>query len=285
MGRDVWSVFLSCAGEPLLDPGFERAMDAVRRHLFDRDVQIVTNATLLTESRAAALLSGGLSRVFVSIDSIDPDRYARLRPGADWETTRTNFECFMRMRGRRRWPTVTVNTILMRENEDEIERIAEYCADLGVDAFRVQHLETFADVPTDLEPARDTPGLRRRLLALQLRLLRRGVVFDHPFALRAEKIVSALSTLRLHRDRWGCLKYLIGSGLNHLFSPCRRIGWETVAYRDGEVHSCGGRADKPWAPERETFLRFLRSSRRRHARAAFDSCADCAYHRPEKRRA
>lgn len=283
LGKDVWSVFLSCAGEPLLDPRFERAMDSVRRNLSHCDVQIVSNATLLSESKARALLDGGLSRVFFSIDSIDPERYGRLRPGAAWETTRANLERFMRMKGSRRWPTVTVNTILMKENEHEIEAIADFCAGLGVDAFRVQHLETFADVPTDLEPARDTPGLRKRLLKLQLRLLRRGIVFDHPYALRWEKVVSALSTLRLHRDRWGYVKYLLGSVLGVVASPCRRIGWETMAYRDGEVHSCGGRADLPWNPDAEGFLDFLRASRRRHAKAPFASCLDCTYHRPEKR--
>lgn len=284
LGKDVWSVFLSCAGEPLLDPGFEKAMDTVRRNLSHCDVQIVSNATLLTEAKARALLDGGLSRVFFSIDSIDPDRYARLRPGARWETTKANLERFMRMKGRSRWPTVTVNTILMKENEHEIEAIAEYCAGIGVDAFRVQHLETFADVPTDLEPARDTPGLRKRLLKLQLRLLRKGVVFDHPYALNWEKALSALSTLRLHRNRWGYVKYMLGSLLGVFTSPCRRIGWETMAYREGEIYSCGGHADRPWRKESEGFLDYLRDSRRRQAKEAFASCLDCAYHRPGKRR-
>ena len=54
LGKDVWSVFLSCAGEPLLDPGFERAMESVRRNLSHRDVQLVSNATLLSEAKARA---------------------------------------------------------------------------------------------------------------------------------------------------------------------------------------------------------------------------------------
>jgi len=74
------------------------------------------------------------------------------------------------------------------------------------------------------------------------------------------------------------------SVLGVVTSPCRRIGWETVAYREGEVFSCGGRADRPWdSSSGESFLDYLRASRRRQAQAAFPSCMDCTYHRPSKR--
>jgi pyruvate-formate lyase-activating enzyme len=284
-GREAWSVFLSCGGEPLLHPSFERSMAMVGTHLRGRDVQMVTNATLLNESKAKAIIDSGLSRIFFSVDSVDPDRYARLRPGANWETTRRNIERFMELRGKAKWPRVTVIMILMKENQEEVEEVAEFCARIGVDAFRVQHLATFADVPTALEPSEDTPSLRRRLLRLQWKLFRLGIVFDHPFSLRLEKVLSLLATVRLYRDRWGYLKYLVGGAWGALASPCRRVGWEATIYRDGGYFSCVGIADDPWDRKAgSTFLQYLRRSRSRHSHAAFSGCDGCTFHRPEKRR-
>jgi MoaA/NifB/PqqE/SkfB family radical SAM enzyme len=260
-------------------------MELVGEHLSGCDVQMVTNATLLTESKARAILGAGISRIFFSVDSVDPVRYAKLRPGAQWETTRRNLERFMELRGKARWPKVTVISILMRENQDELEDIAGFCQGIGVDAYRVQHLATFADVPTDLEPVEDSGELRKRLVGLQWRLLRRGIVFDNPFSVRLEKIVSLLLTIHLHRHPWGFTKYLVGEAWASLFSPCRRVGWEATIYRDGTHSSCVGIADKPWDPAGpETFLRYLGSSRRRHATAPFDGCDGCSFHQPQKRR-
>jgi MoaA/NifB/PqqE/SkfB family radical SAM enzyme len=285
-GREAWSVFLSCGGEPLLHPAFERTMALTWKHLRHLDVQMVTNATLLNEAKAKAILDSNLSRIFFSVDSVDAERYARLRPGAVWETTRHNIERFMELRGKAKWPRVTVIMILMKENQEELETVANFCEGIGVDAFRVQHLATFADVPTTLGSAEDTPEMRRRLLRLQWRLFRRRIVFDHPFALRLEKCLSLLATVRLYRNPWGYLKYLVGGAWGALTSPCRRVGWEATVYRDGRYSSCVGIADVPWDPKGKTsFLRYLRQSRHRHSRASFPGCDGCTFHRPEKRHA
>lgn len=282
LGQEVWSVYLSCAGEPLLHPQFAQAMRLVRKHLRDCDVQMVTNATLLDEARAKALLEGGLSRVTFSIDSVRPERYEAIRVNARWETTRRNIERFLELRGSRAWPKVMVNAILMEENQDEIEAIARFCAEQGIDAFRVQHLQEFADVPTTHQPLPDSPQLRKRLLKLQKELFLKGVVFDHPYALRWEKAVSMLQALRLHRDPVGFVKYLVGGAFGAFFSSCRFVGWEGVAFRSGAFHSCTEQGDRAWDPGAEGLLEYLRASRRRQQAAGFDNCRECRFHKPRR---
>jgi len=282
LGQDAWSVYLSCAGEPLLHPQFAQAMRLVRQHLRDCDVQMVTNATLLDEARARALLDGGLSRVTFSIDSVRAEHYDSIRVNARWETTRRNIERFLELRGSRRWPKVMVNAILMEENQEEIEEIADFCVERGIDAFRVQHLQEFADVPTTHQPLADSPALRRRLLKLQKKLFFKGVVFDHPYGLRWEKALSMLLSLRLHRDPVGYVKYLVGGAVGAIFSSCRFVGWEGVAFRSGAFHSCTEQGDRRWNSQSEGLLEYLRASRRRQKDVAFDNCRECRFHRPRK---
>lgn len=278
LGKDVWSVYLSCTGEPLLHPGFAEAMKLVRRHLRNCDVQIVTNATLLDEAHAQALLAGNLSRVTFSVDSVRQERYESIRRNARWEIVRTNIVRFLKMRGERPWPKVMINTILMEENQDELEDIAKFCVENGVDAFRVQHLQEFEDVPSMHRPVADTPELRHRLLHIQWRLLAKGVVFDHPLAMRWEKIASMLLSLRLHRFPLGYLKYLAGGAWGALFSRCRMVGWECFAFPDGTIRSCSEpRGDQPWDPRQESLVHYLRQSRRRSREKGFDGCAQCRF--------
>lgn len=280
LGQDAWSVYLSCAGEPLLHPHFAQAMALVRKHLQDCDVQLVTNATLLDEARAQALLSGGLSRVTFSVDSIRSERYDAIRVNGRWETTRKNILRFLELRGKRAWPKVMINTILLEETQDEIEDIAQFCLDHGIDAFRVQHLQEFADVPTTHLPLPDSPALRKRLLKIQRRLLSHGVVFDHPYALRWEKAVSMFMALRLHRDPVGFVKYLVGGAIGALFSPCRFVGWEGVVFRSGAFHSCTEQADLRWDPSQEGLLAYMRRSRKAQQGRAFANCQDCRFYKP-----
>lgn len=283
LGREAWSVYLSCGGEPLMHPRFPEVMALVRKHLRGCDVQMVTNATLLDETKARALLEGGLSRVTFSIDSVQAQRYESIRVNARWETTKRNIDRFLELRGTRAWPKVMVNMVLIEENQDEIEAIGQFCAERGIDAFRVQHLQGFADVPTHHKPVPDSPELRARLIRLQRKLLLQGVLFDHPTAPRWEKALSLLLSLRLYRDPVGFLKYLVGGALGSFFSPCRFVGWEGAAW-DGVVHSCTEEADRPWQPASETLLAFLRGSRARQQRGGFEACKTCRFHRQNRKR-
>lgn len=64
-------------GEPLLRPGLAELVAALRQIPGIEDLALTTNGYLLAE-HAAALRAAGLQRVTVSLDSLDPDVFARM---------------------------------------------------------------------------------------------------------------------------------------------------------------------------------------------------------------
>ena len=67
-------------GEPLVRRGIEGLVELLSRIDAIRDLAMTTNGTLLA-GKAAALKAAGLMRVNVSLDSVDPDRYAAITSG------------------------------------------------------------------------------------------------------------------------------------------------------------------------------------------------------------
>jgi len=120
-------------GEPLLRNGvaeFVRALSRLRTGDGDPlDLAVTTNGHLL-EDMAKPLKEAGLNRVTVSMDAVDPDRFARIT------RVPTGFENVLAgIRAARRtglWP-VKVNCVLMRGwNEDQIIPFGMFAREEGV---------------------------------------------------------------------------------------------------------------------------------------------------------
>lgn len=73
--------WLHGAGEPLLHPGITDIVRFINREN-GLDASFATNATLLTKEVFGELLDSGLRRLYISLDSIREDVYAKVR-GAD----------------------------------------------------------------------------------------------------------------------------------------------------------------------------------------------------------
>ena len=71
-------------GEPLVRKGFVDLVESLSRHLGEGldELVITTNGTRLAE-HSAALARHGVRRINVSIDSLDPETYARITRGGD----------------------------------------------------------------------------------------------------------------------------------------------------------------------------------------------------------
>ncbi|MDP2307832.1 MAG: radical SAM protein [Pseudomonadota bacterium] len=92
-------------------------------------VNVVSNGTLLDETRARALLDAGLAKLKVSIDGADPEVYAKHRVGADLEKVLHNVERLLLMRDALRLPSpvVEIQFVLFRENIDQVCKLIELC--------------------------------------------------------------------------------------------------------------------------------------------------------------
>lgn len=84
-------------GEPLLD---KKIVDRVAKmkQIGIKRVAISTNASLLNEEKAYALLEAGLDEMMISIDAIEKEDYERLRVGLKFETVIRNIQTFFRVR-------------------------------------------------------------------------------------------------------------------------------------------------------------------------------------------
>ena len=82
----VWEIFF---GEPCLCKDMpDRVRYAKERGL--GDVVLNSNGVLLTADRARALIEAGLDALYVGIDAFQPETYARIRVGGDYDRTVQN---------------------------------------------------------------------------------------------------------------------------------------------------------------------------------------------------
>ena len=78
-------------GEPLLHPGIISLVESLAAMKSLNEVALTTNGQSL-ESKADALRRAGLSRVNVSLDTLDPRRFAGLTRGGDVARTLAGIE-------------------------------------------------------------------------------------------------------------------------------------------------------------------------------------------------
>lgn len=116
-------------GEPLLH---KKIVDMVA-YAKGKGIPIVefnTNGTLLTESMSRRLLEAGLDKIAISVDSPYPDRFARLRPGADLETIRRNVAKFHEL-SKKNGHNCMVSLAAIRMSDTTEEEIAALRKDWG----------------------------------------------------------------------------------------------------------------------------------------------------------
>lgn len=92
--------FLSLAsrGEPLLHPQFEELMAATEGRFLS--LKINTNAAVLDESKARAILESGVGTLVFSADAATPGLYKKLRVGGDLQRVQHNIEQFNELKSK-----------------------------------------------------------------------------------------------------------------------------------------------------------------------------------------
>jgi len=142
-------------GEPLLSP---HLVDMVE-YASAREIEVGfnTNGTLLDRATADRLIAAGLSWLHFSLDGATPATYEDVRHGPGLTPRPGQFERVVaNLRGlidaRRAvgstTPRVQVVCVAMRRNIDDLERLVELAADIGVEELFVQNLShDFGDAP------------------------------------------------------------------------------------------------------------------------------------------
>lgn len=131
----VWMVFF---GEPLMlrkrkPTIFDKVRYAKMKGL--KDVVLNSNANLLDEEAALALIDCGLDAVYFGIDAFAPESYARIRVGGCYERVVGNVKGLLELQRKSgaSTPKVHVQFVEMEENAGEKEDFVRFWTDLGAD--------------------------------------------------------------------------------------------------------------------------------------------------------
>jgi radical SAM protein with 4Fe4S-binding SPASM domain len=142
-------------GEPLLSPHLFEMVDYARAR--DIEVGFNTNGTLLDRETAGRLVAAGVSWLHVSLDGATAATYEDVRHGPALRPRPGQFERVVanlrglidaRAAAGSATPRVHIVFVAMRRNIEELERLVELAAEIGVDELFVQNLShDFGDAP------------------------------------------------------------------------------------------------------------------------------------------
>ncbi len=114
-------------GEPLARHDLPLLAERLSRLPGIEDLSLSTNAVLL-DRHARALRAAGVRRINVSLDSLDPERFAELTGGGRLEKVLSGLAA-AKAAG---FAPIKINMVAMKDvNDDEIEAMVEFCAAHG----------------------------------------------------------------------------------------------------------------------------------------------------------
>lgn len=90
------SVKFNWRGEPTLYPGLPKLVKLAKDYYGLTDLMLNTNGVSLTPELGEKLINNGITMVAFSIDSVEHERYAKLRPGANLDKVIANLRAFLK---------------------------------------------------------------------------------------------------------------------------------------------------------------------------------------------
>lgn len=134
------TVFFGGIGEPLSHSHLPQMIARVKS--LGCRVEMISNGTLLNESRARALIDAGLDLLWVSLDGARPESYADVRLGAELPTVLDNLQRFRRLRrpAHHPVPELGIAFVAMKRNIGDLPELLRLGKRLGIMHFHVSNL-------------------------------------------------------------------------------------------------------------------------------------------------
>ncbi len=141
----VESINLSAGlGEPFLHPLFPRFVKLSVK----QGIRIIcfTNGTIMTRDLASTMLDAGLNLLIMSVDSLDPDIYKRIRVGTELPKVLSNLQTVVHIRETFKCPVeIRISKIIFpNEKTENIIEFIQLAAQTGVDGIELR-LYNFVD--------------------------------------------------------------------------------------------------------------------------------------------
>ncbi|MEI7824445.1 MAG: radical SAM protein [Chlorobiaceae bacterium] len=180
----VARIHLQGVGEPLLNRDLPKMVRSARSS--GARVGTSTNASLLTREAAAALLDAGINRINLSIDTIDPLVFKRLRDGITVESVINNITALADIRCKSSYPDTDLALALVASPSvlEKLQEIIHLGANLGLDEVYMQNLNSsfFPSNNSDLQQLNnvDPEKYREATLAAGITAENLGIRFLAP---------------------------------------------------------------------------------------------------------
>ena len=149
-------------GEPLVRKGLLDFIARVSRLEGLKDLSLTTNGILLAEM-AGALKEAGLRRVNISLDTLRPERYARLCGRPYLEKVLQGIEAALEAG----LHPVKINTVVMKgQNDDELEDLARLTLKAPLEVRFIEFMPVGEGAPWQKEAFLSAREIKERLLSL-----------------------------------------------------------------------------------------------------------------------
>lgn len=123
-------------GEPLVRKGVV-ALTARLAKLQGLDELVLTTNGVLLDQYAEDLVAAGVRRINISIDSLRPERFARLTRFGDLATVLQGIEAARRAG----FAAIKLNAVIMKDfNDDEVSDLANFALDKGLDLAFIEEM-------------------------------------------------------------------------------------------------------------------------------------------------
>ena len=233
------SFSLTPLGEPLLFSRFKELLEA-HRNLKCRNLCMTTNGILLDEERCELIVRSMVNRLFISVDTPNPERYREMRRGGELQKVIDGIRRIQRWKEKLGvdLPGLSLASTFMRMNIEDLPALVDFAHNLGIDEIYVQLME-----PED--PAME-PDMLWHHVPLTARMLKQasrkanqcGVHLNIGLALR-NILSSAVSEAK---DREGIEMETMEPGWDTrgklLIEKCRYPWNSLLIDTDGEVRPC-----------------------------------------------
>ncbi len=132
-------VLLSFAGEPLLNKDIFKMV----KYAEDSKIGItISTNTVILDRYIADVFDSGLTELLVCLDGATKETQESYRVGSDFDQVVANIKAVCAEKEKRGAvkPRITLQFIVMKQNEHEIERIKELAHEMGVDYLRIKNV-------------------------------------------------------------------------------------------------------------------------------------------------
>ncbi len=209
-------------GEPLVRRNLPQLVSRLSALPGIEDLSLSTNATLLRQ-QAEQLSEAGISRINVSLDTLDPQRFAEITGGGGLQTVLDGLQT-ARDVGLK---PIKINMVAMRDTPGEdYDRMLEYCMDNG---FTLRFIETMP---------MGTPGRNASQQYLSLQAVKDHL--DRHYELIPDMMYGGGPARYYRVNGTGCYIGFITPISQHFCATCNRVRLSV----DGTLYLCLGQEDK-----------------------------------------